>query len=547
MNELKVLKVRYAYTRIQDIETCIQNIRSLLQVERVDSNGGKKLLRVIHSGDFDFKSLQEIGTPLGVAFTELSDVDSTQSSVNHDQKEDSPASINLAIDGMTCQSCEILIERKFKKIQGVQKVSVDAAKGYARIECCEMVPQLKDFQNSLVGEKYTVRPMKKHALQSSRTHRERRPSFLSLLGFFALAISVGTLFTKLGVLTPQVAIGATISLSAAFIFGIVASFSSCAATVGGFLISSIAQFQGKSRFLPSAMFVTGRIASYTLLGGLLGLLGSVLSPSPFVTGVIVLIAALYMIVMGLDMLTMCPPALKRLLPRMPKSVAHRLMDAGAQPGHAGPFLSGVATFFIPCGFTQALQLYVLTTGSFALGALILGMFALGTAPALLAIGTSFNAIKGNAQKFLFRFSGALVVLMGFTNIQNGLVITGHPLSFDWLHAAFRAQAGSDPVISANDPNVVYNGKEQTVNMAVEYDGYSPNRFTLRAGVPTKWIVDGTSAGGCLTVLQAPQLGVRQVLTQGENVIAFTPQQPGNYTFSCSMGMYRGQIAVVPNR
>jgi plastocyanin domain-containing protein len=96
-------------------------------------------------------------------------------------------------------------------------------------------------------------------------------------------------------------------------------------------------------------------------------------------------------------------------------------------------------------------------------------------------------------------------------------------------------------------NVVSDGQTQIMRMAVGYSGYSPNRFTIKAGLPTRWEIDGTNAGGCGSVIQSRALGIQKALSPGQNVIAFTaPQQPGTYQFSCSMGMYRGQITVVPN-
>lgn len=83
-------------------------------------------------------------------------------------------------------------------------------------------------------------------------------------------------------------------------------------------------------------------------------------------------------------------------------------------------------------------------------------------------------------------------------------------------------------------------------MKVLPGSYSPDNFTLRVGVPTRWEVDGTQAAGCQTILQAPQLAVRELLRPGPNVIEFTPTKTGNFTFSCGMGMFRGQIKVVPN-
>ena len=252
-----------------------------------------------------------------------------------------------------------------------------------------------------------------------------------------------------------------------------------------------------------------------------------------------------MLIMGLEMLHLAPRWLKRLMPRMPKQLSHRMLDAEQKEHWAAPFLLGGATFFLPCGFTQALQLYALTTGSFWTSATLLLAFALGTAPALFALGWASSSLKGKKGRFFFQFSGALVIVLGLWNIQNGLAIMGHPLSWP-------DQGCASTTCSINESNVssgvTFDGQTQTLNMAVEQTGYAPSRFTIRAGVPTRWNIDGTNAAGCATVIQSPALGIAQkLLTAGENTIEFTaPTQPGTYPFSCSMGMYRGQITVVAN-
>src|SRR2546422_749324 len=54
--------------------------------------------------------------------------------------------------------------------------------------------------------------------------------------------------------------------------------------------------------------------------------------------------------------------MRKLQPKMPKFLAHKIYDASGKPSNVTPLLVGAATFFLPCGFTQALQLYVLSQG-----------------------------------------------------------------------------------------------------------------------------------------------------------------------------------------
>ena len=355
---------------------------------------------------------------------------------------------------------------------------------------------------------------------------------------------LGLILSNLGLFQTSFTPGAAMSFGAIFVVGLIAASSSCIAVTGGLLLSSAARFNERyasatraQKIRPVLIFVLGRIASYAVLGGLLGVVGSALSPSPAVTAVITIVAALYMLIMGLDMLGLAPVWLKRFLPRLPKSLSHRVLDADDKSHPAMPFFLGAGTFFLPCGFTQALQLYALTTGSFAVGATSLLAFALGTAPALIGLGVASASLKGKTGKFFFQFSGALVVVLGLWNIQNGLAIAGYsgPDQTDNLPGP----------AAAADPGVVIKNGVQVVKMKVNSYGYSPERFTIQAGVPVRWEVDGTQAGGCAGVIISRQLGIQKLLESGINVFEFTPDKPGEIKFSCSMGMYRGSFTVVP--
>ena len=50
--------------------------------------------------------------------------------------------------------------------------------------------------------------------------------------------------------------------------------------------------------------------------------------------------------------------------------------------------------------------------------------------------------------------------------------------------------------------------------------------------------------GCNNAIQIPEYDIGLKLKVGENLIEFTPQKSGIYSFSCWMGMIRSQIIVI---
>lgn len=521
-----------------------EELKAILQrldgVEQIDTNLTKQLVRIISIHPLEYREIQNAMHASGFR---LQPVDTTPSSP--EQK-----TLTVCIDGMTCRSCELTVERKWKKLSGVKKVNVNAATGRAELTLEGTAPSISQLQTSLADDKYRVHQNMKKAVKAERELAvATRPSFWRLVALFAFVLLIGRIVSSLGLLKTSFSVGSGMSFGAIFVIGLVAASSSCIAITGGLLLSAAAKFNERyvsakplARMRPVALFVIGRIVSYTILGGLLGVVGAAFSPSTTVTAIIAIIAAGYMLIMGLDMLHIAPAWLKGLMPRMPKSLSHRIMDAEGKEHPLAPLGLGAATFFLPCGFTQALQLYALTTGSFTTGAITLLAFALGTAPALLALGWASSSLRGKVGRLFFQFSGALVVVLGLWNIQNGLSILGYPLTLpsfgDTSVAATSNESGSATLSGTME------GNTQVIKMGFGGRGYSPDHFTLRAGVPVRWEVDGTGAGGCTSVLVSRQLGVQKFISPGINTIAFTPSAPGEVSFSCSMGMVRGSFTVL---
>ncbi len=106
---------------------------------------------------------------------------------------------------------------------------------------------------------------------------------------------------------------------------------------------------------------------------------------------------------------------------LPQTVGGRIHALSNRRAGIMPFALGVATFFLPCGFTQSMQLYTLTTGSFLAGALTMFSFALGTFPMLALLSFSTLGARGRKHPgMFFKTAGLLVVLFGVYDILNSL-------------------------------------------------------------------------------------------------------------------------------
>lgn len=512
-------------------------------IEQIDINLEKRLVRIISSLPLPIQEIKKQLSSQGFHFADISQPvsQSQPASPVINITPEQPTELTVCVAGMTCQSCELTIERKFKKIPGVKAVDVNAGKGIARIVCENgFKPDIRTLQQTVGNDKYTIKSFHgtKHQVQQKKhDESEKKPSFGRLILVFATVLIAIKIFSGLGLSDLAGSIGGNTSFFAAVVIGLLAGSSSCIAVAGGLLLSSAKKFHDRygngtfaQRMKPVFLFVGGRVLSYAFLGGLIGAIGQALNPSPAVTGVIVLFAAVYMVVMGLNMLHISPPWLKKLQPRMPKAFGRRVLDAEDKEHPLMPAALGAATFFLPCGFTQALQIYALSTGSFTTGALILGGFALGTAPVLTGLGWASTSLKGKAGKLFFQFSGALVIVLGIWNINNGFTLTGHPLS--WPSFSF---GGSVQAATQDDPNVKIVDGKQVVNMKIDGLTYSPSRFTVVEGIPVEWNIDGTGAEGCAQVISVPSLGMTELVNEPKT-IEFTPTKTGKISFSCTMGM-----------
>jgi sulfite exporter TauE/SafE/copper chaperone CopZ len=324
------------------------------------------------------------------------------------------------VNGMHCQSCVVLTETELVEQPGVNQVkahlkdlSIDVSGDFGN-KTPEAIAS--DLSVVLKPHGYTLSLEKQNQTINWSDFYVAAPIALVFIGLFILLQKIG-LVNLIG--------GSKVSYGTAFIIGLVASVSSCMAVVGGLVLSMSANFaKDGDRIRPSILFHLGRLVSFFILGGIIGILGSTFQLGLTGTLILGLVVGFVLLILGLNLLDIFPWA-KKLQPTMPAFIGKRVHGLKNISHTLTPLLVGTATFFLPCGFTQSMQIYSLTTGSFWTGALTMFTFALGTLPMLAILSFSSLGIHKKAQSgIFFKTAGLVVIFFGLFNLINSLVAAG---------------------------------------------------------------------------------------------------------------------------
>jgi sulfite exporter TauE/SafE len=420
----------------------------------------------------------------------------------------------------------MILEENFKKIIGINRVDVSHKTGIADLYYIGSRPTEGDIKLAVKNAGYKVGSPEKKPWISKDPNVYKNLLFASLILLLLYGAARWFGIFNLNVNTEKTGLLVVLAV------GLVAGISTCMALVGGLVLALSARHAELhpeatpiQKFRPHLYFNLGRIGGFALLGGIIGLLGSSLRPSVGILGWMTIAVGAVMIFLGLKIMEIFP-ALQNITLALPKGIARALgiNKENTEYSHKGSVLTGALTFFLPCGFTQAMQLYAVSTGSFVQGALIMFMFALGTAPGLLGVGGLSSVFKGQKAKIFFMAAGLAVIVFGWINITNGSRLISSPA---------RPQ---NPVVQT--------GAEQVVRMTQNFDGYTPDVFTVEKGRPVKWIIDSKTNLSCASFIVMKKFGIGKPLQKGENIFTFTPTETGEIPFSCSMGMYRGKFIVI---
>lgn len=310
---------------------------------------------------------------------------------------------------------------------------------------------------------------------------------------------------------------------------------------GGLVLSYTASDArlGRRSYLSHVLYGTGKTLSYTGIGAMFGLLGAVITFTPLLRSVAGMVAGVFLIVFGLNMLNLFAP-LRKIRLKVPLSV---VKFVGQQTrSYNRPIVIGLLNgLMIACGPLQAMYVMAAGTGSAVEGAKMLFTFGIGTLPVLLSFGVLTTLISGALTHQLLKISGAIVIVLGAVMINRGLILTGFGYDLrSVLSTLSRAGKPAQESLSDQQSQAAF----QTIAMDVVRSGYLPNHFTLRKNVPVRWIINGKEITTCNRRILVPKLGLEFDVKEGQQVIDFTPTEEGIIPWSCWMGMLHGEFEVI---
>ena len=211
----------------------------------------------------------------------------------------------------------------------------------------------------------------------------------------------------------------------AFLAGLAGSFH-CIGMCGG-IVAALAMTRGSlpfgARLGSQICYNLGRVTTYTLLGGVAGLVGSSLDlvalrsvSSWFCIG-----ANLCVILVGLcSALGLGALNLSSLEGRGARFLAAPLKRLVSSESTLAAFPLGLLLGFLPCGLVYAPLVAAAASGGPGLGAATMAALGLGTIPVLLLLGTASSAISGALRSAMLRLAGVAVALMGAAGLWRAL-------------------------------------------------------------------------------------------------------------------------------
>lgn len=491
----------------------------------------------------------------------------------------------LCIVGMTCVNCQNKIEHKLKNTAGIQEVTVSYNTGFADIAYDSDMITLKDIRTIIEKLDYEILP---------ETGKERS-DMGRIISLLVIIVSLYVLLQQFGILNllvPSQLADTKMGYGMLFIVGLITSIH-CIAMCGGINLSQCIPHgengnENDNRlatFRPAILYNLGRVISYTAIGFLLGLVGMLIEggygtgvPILF-QGVLKIIAGIFMVILGINMLGIFP-WLRRFNLRMPKFLAVKI--GTKKVNNRQPLMIGLLNGLMPCGPLQSMQIVALASGNPFAGALAMFLFSLGTVPLMLGFGSLVSAFGKKFSQKVMSVGAVLVVVLGLAMLSQGgslsglllpdrllgmiimLCIIGVVASIRFNRRLYKAVSIITVMVIIVTGGIALNRLNENVSLneataaAGEIEivdgvqvinstlnsGRYPN-ITVQAGIPVKWVIDAPSGSinGCNYKMLLKEYGIEHEFTEGENIIEFTPVKSGTVQYTCWMGMIRGNIFV----
>jgi len=423
----------------------------------------------------------------------------------------------IYVKGMHCIACETILKKACEKIPGVKVLDISAKKWTIDIET-SILHNTKQIHQCIQNHWYTV-SSNKHTKKIKRKN---------ILWAISIVVIIIVLMYSIDIPRYMSWIQEEIWFGMAVLIGIIASVSTCMAVVGSIVIW-FSEYLDTSKWIiqhikTQTMFHIGRIGGFFVLWWLLGAMGKIITISFTTTTIITICVGIIIVRMWLHILRITPN-ISTLWIHLPK---RRWNNITTKKHPTLAPLVGALTFFLPCGFTLSMQLIAIHSGSFLTGGILMALFALGTMPALFALGIWSSYIKEKRMQFLHTIIGILIILFGSSMIINSRRIiwwyttqTTNEINNTWNYEHKEiAHNGRNTI-----PNITYLDAKKNYTVII-----TPERNGI----------------GCMSNLIIPKLDrtVHQVLKDTPITYTISNKKKWTYTIVCgTMGMEQGKIII----
>lgn len=428
----------------------------------------------------------------------------------------------IKVYDMTCTSCEARVEKTVSSLEGVISVKASFSGQFVDVEYDNEICKIDKIKESINSAGYST--------EKSADYK-----------FFGIVIIVAAI-VMLGFNTTGFDMNSKLqnaSYAVLFAAGVLTSIH-CVGMCGGIMLSQSISNNSSNKFealKPALLYNLGRVISYTILGGIIGAVGSAFSLSIKSRAAVQIIAGIFMIIMGFNMTGFS--LFRKIQIKMPGNFCKFKNKSGS------PFIVGLLNGLMPCGPLQTMQLFALGTSSPVKGALAMFVFAIGTVPLMLTFGGLSGLLSKGYTKKLLKLSGVLIIILGLIMGNRGFAIAGinlNPAPAVDLKKDI-AENNSDTVENPAIAKAVMEDGVQVIKMTVSNKGFTPNAFYVQKEIPVKWIIDGKEINTCNNAIIIPSINRELKVKSGENIIEFMPGEK-DVNFSCWMGMLGGVIKVV---
>ena len=322
---------------------------------------------------------------------------------------------------------------------------------------------------------------------------------------------------------------------------------SCLAMQGGLLTGLIANQEKRSHYAKASwdtvgLFLGSKLVTHTILGFLLGTLGSVLTLSLPVRLGFQLAAAGFMIATAMNLLEV-HPLFRYIVFQPPKFIQKWIRSSAKSQAYFAPVVLGALTIFIPCGVTQAMEVVAISTGSGWLGAATMFGFVLGTSPLFAVVGVATAKLSEWWQQRFLKAAAVALLVMALLSVNGVLTVVDAPVHLGKVKAVI-ASWRAVPYCSADGLVAVVDGV-QPVTIKIRNEGYKPNHFKVRQGMPVQLTLETDGVYTCAAAFTFKKFKIfTQLKPIDERTFRFTPEEKGSFSFACSMGMYTGVMEVI---